>query len=480
MFHSIELNKNCILVTFRETTILHLYGICSINVLYGKLILNGYQCGADNSPIDVSTSNVGPTIQMKSILSKTEKMNVSRITKKLRELKFNNINFDQKTTELLSHAKCAIVIQGYSIEDLNNKLNNWIFYAEFNSFLSHPTHPQVSNIDDIEGVELVGECCLFGMLEKVTHSFNIELMKLPNSWKNSIDNMMDIKPSDSKATTSTTTTTVNATFDNDDDNGTIRSLVCGAKGVGKSTLLRYSINRILKKHDTVAVIDCDVGQPEFTVPGMVSLHLISSPVLHPNYANIKEPILSHYVGDISTKSDPQAVVVAIDKLINRYRECCSQKSKSIRQEYSNAASNNIFAALNKDDIDTIDTQSNIPLVVNTDGWIRYTGAEILSNIVKTLNPTHVLHISTLKDQNLPALSVVPSFCKIMKMEVGSAVSSKVSPGDLRNLRMISYYLRNNPIIPQLLKYCHDCKKKKHFLFYFYFYFYFYLFFFIGD
>lgn len=448
MFNSIELNEGTILVSFRDTMTLHVYGTCNITVLHGKLILNGYHCGGDNSPIHLSTSNLGPTIQVKSILSKSEKMNVPRVTKKLRDLKFNNIYFDEKTTELLSHSRCAIVIQGYALEDLKNDPNNWILYAEFSSFRSHQTLPKVSTSDDIDGVQLIGECCLFGMLEKVARSLNIELMKLPDSWKNSVDNMMGVKPSNNS-------TTISTTVDVDNDGGAIRSLVCGAKGVGKSTLLRYTINRILKRHDTVAVIDCDVGQPEFTVPGIVSLHLIRSSVLYPNYMNIKEPLSSHFIGDVNTKSDPQTVVTAIEKLIKIFKEYCLEKSKSAHEEYSNAASGNIFRAL---DEDNREVHSNIPLVVNTDGWIRYTGAEILSSIMKILNPTHVLHISTLKDQNLPALSIVPSFCKVMKLEVGSAIPSKVAPSDLRNLRLISYFLKNNSIISHLLEYYHDCYK----------------------
>jgi len=41
-------------------------------------------------------------------------------------------------------------------------------------------------------------------------------------------------------------------------------VVCGAKGVGKSTCLRYTVNKLLQKFSQIAVIDCDPGQPEFT------------------------------------------------------------------------------------------------------------------------------------------------------------------------------------------------------------------------
>jgi mRNA cleavage and polyadenylation factor CLP1 P-loop len=52
-----------------------------------------------------------------------------------------------------------------------------------------------------------------------------------------------------------------------------RVLFCGAKGSGKSSCLRYTLNRLLSRHKQVAVLDCDVGQPEYSIPGMVSLSL---------------------------------------------------------------------------------------------------------------------------------------------------------------------------------------------------------------
>lgn len=64
--------------------------------------------------------------------------------------------------------------------------------------------------------------------------------------------------------------------------------LCGGKGVGKSTFLRYAINRLLMKYKEVRVVDLDPGQPEFTVPGCVSYHTITEPVFGPNYTHIKK------------------------------------------------------------------------------------------------------------------------------------------------------------------------------------------------
>lgn len=42
------------------------------------------------------------------------------------------------------------------------------------------------------------------------------------------------------------------------------------------------------KYKEIRVVDLDPGQPEFTVPGCVSLHTIREPVFGPNYTHIKK------------------------------------------------------------------------------------------------------------------------------------------------------------------------------------------------
>ena len=52
------------------------------------------------------------------------------------------------------------------------------------------------------------------------------------------------------------------------DDGQPRLLVAGGKGVGKSTFLRFLVNRVLAEVGApVLVVDLDPGQAEFTVPG---------------------------------------------------------------------------------------------------------------------------------------------------------------------------------------------------------------------
>lgn len=67
-----------------------------------------------------------------------------------------------------------------------------------------------------------------------------------------------------------------------------RGVICGGKGVGKSTFLRYYVNQLLED-GPLLVIDLDPGQSEFTVAGIVSATVVSAPLLGPNYTHLKTP-----------------------------------------------------------------------------------------------------------------------------------------------------------------------------------------------
>ena len=56
-------------------------------------------------------------------------------------------------------------------------------------------------------------------------------------------------------------------------------LIKGPKMTGKSTVARTLLNTLLNKYKRVALLDCDIGQTEFTPPGIVSLNLVETPLL---------------------------------------------------------------------------------------------------------------------------------------------------------------------------------------------------------
>lgn len=58
--------------------------------------------------------------------------------------------------------------------------------------------------------------------------------------------------------------------------------------MGKSTYLRYQVNKLLGK-GPVLVVDLDPGQCEFTVAGNISATVVTQPLLGPNFTHLKKP-----------------------------------------------------------------------------------------------------------------------------------------------------------------------------------------------
>ena len=55
--------------------------------------------------------------------------------------------------------------------------------------------------------------------------------------------------------------------------------VLGVRNAGKSTFARFTLNSLLSSYESVAFLECDPGQSEFTPPGMVSLNIVSKPCI---------------------------------------------------------------------------------------------------------------------------------------------------------------------------------------------------------
>jgi mRNA cleavage and polyadenylation factor CLP1 P-loop len=283
----------------------------------------------------------------------------------------------------------------------------------------------------------------------------IDVPTLPISWRDAIDR-----------------------FELDAAAGNPVGIIAGAKGVGKSTFLRAAINRLVsKKGGAVCVIDCDVGQSEYSVPGLMSLNVISSPVLAPSHMNLLEADTSVFFGDITTKHDPALFAQGIAKLYQRYLDLKSagrpvpppSEKENDTRRISSSNPFGIFVDDGDDDDDDDDEDRRdraveeggrewkggdseacdtepyyLPLLINTDGNVRMMGAEILRLVVDTCSPSHIFQLVTDKDRVLPAFDPAPPSCQYMYgLEPGRLVPWSVAAIDLRNLRLVSYFLRHS-------------------------------------
>ncbi|KAI9338438.1 Pre-mRNA cleavage complex II protein Clp1-domain-containing protein [Obelidium mucronatum] len=231
-----------------------------------------------------------------------------------------------------------------------------------------------------------------------------------------------------------------------------KPVVCivGSKGLGKSTLSRFMVNQLLSKYPKVAFLDCDLGQPELTVSGQVSLHVLDSPLLGPAFTNMKPPFHSCYLGATSPKNDPDCYSASISQLWNIYQT---------------------------------QVPSNIPLVINTDGWVKGMGFDLLIHSLKEIRPTHLIQLNLDPSSALAAsknirddLSLLLNSPEnsttqqqpIVKVHLAAGYDetttmkpSKFNASDLRNLTMISYFaqLKANPSEPIWIKHVNQVLPK---------------------
>ena len=164
--------------------------------------------------------------------------------------------------------------------------------------------------------------------------------------------------------------------------------VCGPRGVGKSTLARFLVNVLLNEHEEVLVLDCDVGQSEFTPPGILSLCSVRSPLLAPSFLSESSPVVqAFHFGDTSPQDRPLLYLYYIHAL----RETASSRFPST------------------------------PVIINTNGWVRGLGMEMLLGAAHLCQPAQIFHLChAQQDKDIEVLPFTSSLyesvegmCKLM-------------------------------------------------------------------
>ncbi|EDV55824.1 polynucleotide 5'-hydroxyl-kinase NOL9 [Drosophila erecta] len=143
---------------------------------------------------------------------------------------------------------------------------------------------------------------------------------------------------------------------------TSRIIVAGGKGVGKSSLLRYLINRNLGQSPSILLIDLDIGQPEIFVPQTISCTVIDEPLLGPGFLFNRQP--------------EHAIVVGHTNIVL----CAEHYARAVIQL-----------------VQTIQNDakcSNIPWLINTMGYNKGFGIELMALLVDRIRPTDLVQIAS--------------------------------------------------------------------------------------
>jgi len=185
-------------------------------------------------------------------------------------------------------------------------------------------------------------------------------------------------------------------------------VVLGPKNSGKSSLSRFICNKLITDNKRVFYLDLDPGQPEFTVPGCLSLHKVSELNFSPGYfhPDFREVVKCLYLGYVSPSETPDRYLAMCHNLISIYNE---QK------------------------------QSGDRLVINTSGWTKGLGLELNAAIMSMLgDEAAVFHLGS------------SEFAEAEELEpIGDDDSSSTitqggfSSAELRSLQIMQYMHQAN-------------------------------------
>ncbi|KAF7775876.1 hypothetical protein Agabi119p4_4269 [Agaricus bisporus var. burnettii] len=218
-------------------------------------------------------------------------------------------------------------------------------------------------------------------------------------------------------------------------------LVKGPKKCGKSTFARTLLNTLLSHYSRVAYLECDIGQSEFTPPGIVALNVVSNPLFGPAYTHLTFPVRSHFIGSTTPKASPTAYLEGVRNLYEFWRI-----------EIANA-----YVGDDDPDGRVVDT---VPLIVNTMGWIKGLGADLMRQIEEMVEPSEIFEFQsdepgfTYGDQNHTAFSDTPNaggyelVPRKLEPAPSSVLSTSFTPADQRTISIISYF---HAIFPSLSK-----------------------------
>ncbi|TDL17675.1 hypothetical protein BD410DRAFT_729767 [Rickenella mellea] len=154
------------------------------------------------------------------------------------------------------------------------------------------------------------------------------------------------------------------------------AIIKGPRRTGKSTFARTLLNRLTRTYRRVAFLECDLGQTEFTPPGMVALHLIEQPIFGPPFCHPRSPLRAHFIGATSPRTSPSHYTNAIQSLLQTYR---------LEAQYSESLESSDRSGESED----LRIDGLVPLVVNTMGWVKGLGADLNRQIEDMVEPTHI-------------------------------------------------------------------------------------------
>jgi len=196
--------------------------------------------------------------------------------------------------------------------------------------------------------------------------------------------------------------------------------------------LRYLVNRLLNTFESVIYLDCDLGQSEFCPPGMVSLNVVQTPIIGPQFTHIQQPLLSYFVGDSNPGLRP-----------GYYLDCFCKLVDYFRKHFCNGP------------------VPTVPLVINTCGWVKGMGLDLLIELLKYSSPNNILQTAApqrklnflFQSEAFPNLKPKPRMLYHTICNEGPYAHWRLEPRDQREMMQRAYFADYVTPIYKQVPYC---------------------------
>lgn len=386
-----------------EIRTIYLSGHGRVTLINGQCSIFGYTLELGKSQ-QVTCSPWMPSFPIECSAKLPSKKVKTRLKTALGDETFNLFKADSALIDTLTSSAFLIYIEGVLASDMEWMLQAERFQEAYRSVAAMDPRLRLSAPTPLAATTSV---ILYTAPAIVTH-LALDSLCIHGTWKEAADQLHEALSTSP------------------------RVLFCGAKGAGKSSCLRYHVNRASQRCRYIAVLDCDVGQPEYTTPGVISLVILrNEPSLVTPHLNLKTPLLSFFIGDVVTKNEPDFLLAAVRQLFSKYESLRAELEKhgDFKEELQRRQrGGNGFAALELQHQTT-----PLPLFINADGWIKGLGADILQSVMSITAPTHVMHLTSQRNKELVSFDQLSS-ALIFSLEPGRASPSKILAADVRLLR----------------------------------------------
>uniref|UniRef100_A0A8D9ETH6 Polynucleotide 5'-hydroxyl-kinase NOL9 n=1 Tax=Cacopsylla melanoneura TaxID=428564 RepID=A0A8D9ETH6_9HEMI len=351
----LEANRSALLRCC-PNTVINFNGVLNVKVLQGSIRIAGYMVTKHESrPIKVYSLNSYTYIPIELLKSERDKVKTKKLTKAMREIGVSEDNM-HTILECLEPNEILLYIQLAAESSPRDKV---LFHmiGRLNISIPYLLPDKAYFHQHEEPADLLEKHLKTRFFKTINNTIGAPVLTEPPEWSQLFSQC--VQPQ------------------------TARLVLCGGSGVGKTTLLRYLINRSVAEFGKALVIDLDPGQTEFYLPGTLSATVIDEPIFGPNFVHIlnrgRLPEKCLFLGDVKIHSTAHYYIDQVCSILNYCHTC---------EEFQ-----------------------SIPWFVNTMGYVRDQGMAMNCRIIQETRPTHVVQIQGKKpDENFPS-ELTPNFVR---------------------------------------------------------------------